>query len=1233
MGSEEFEMRAVVSFCAVAFLAIVTSIHAFNGHVVTEGPAKVTIGEIGTATEFDKPLTVDVTVENSGEEAIKVRLEMAGLVDEWYAVGVTEKEIALGAKEEKTVAFRIACRRGGLSALYPVHIYAAFSYRGELHKMHCVGVFGSDFREAVVTSAVSGKMPVNIVPARGVLSLASLRTHRVLWQFFGQAEVRMPIGWRGTDGESGASFSSDMITRRTSKDSIVMHPAWRERSGTIVADYLIKLPKTKKIEFHFANAIRDHSQEEPASDGVTFRVSVGKEKVFERHTDSKKWVDGKVDLSKFAGRTIVLRLESHPGPKNNTTCDSSYWGEPVIVAGEFPKPVSESLRKRRMEWAAKGMNLPNHADPRRVLFGVGEACTASIVLGDNGLLDSAIAFGETYKPDSCVVFDGLNVSIMGGKVGSPPSSVVVRDVEIIRTGDSTVKIVHHLSGGDEEFDLNAVIFSDRGGVRIKLDCAKRITDISLGAADQKARRIYYGHGYCIEEPKAFRAGFGGHNLSTSHVGFDFENGVSLLTATDNPPDYLEVTPEKHIYALHTHLNATLTFVPGVNGAFDCAVKYQDLFDKKPSPGFKRKAGRFVFDIWGGRYADIAETMRKMVDYGLTDSLLTVHVWQRWGYDYRLPDIYPPNPAYGTVEDMKKIGAVCDEHDIPWGLHDNYIDFYPDAAEYSYEHICFTESGEPIKAWINTGRDAQSYRWRPDRVMPFVKRNMKLIKADLSPTHYFIDVFTSIPCFDYYDKEGNFHSMLETRKCWGMSFRWIQDYLGGAITTSEAGHDQLIGYLDGSDCQHLTLSAQPGSFVISVPCKDSQRVPWFDAVLHDKFSLHGVGYPSRYKLTEFDDHADPLETDDYISAEILEGHAMMIDRAGFGRAAVRKYWLGQDFIRSIALDRIKRVEFAEDDIHRQIVTWRGGAKVYVNRGKTDWAVAGKTLPPYGYFAVNGEIESSIERIDGQIVEQSRTGSTRYCNARGFALDDRLNMQSRINQLEYLGDRRFTLLIDWDVVKPTAKNLAVFLHFADSTKSGREDIAFQGDLRPATPTSQWKNTVTIGNDRVIHIPEECGVGRYDILVGLWDPATGRRYRLIGDDTGGLRYKLGTVTIQADDGRITGVSCQKAPAAKRPVSRRNINRVGVDFGHAVTSGAFRCQSKADSVMITPLPDIEHFAITLRIAALTRRAATKVKTIWAVDTSGNRTRNVSFSSKSDTVEFETLKGEFGYEIRLAAK
>lgn len=957
---------------------------AFNGHIVTEGPLEMKIGDIADVTMLDTPRDVEVTVGNKGQTTLNIRLRMADLVDEWVAVGQAETNVIVAPGKEAKTTFRIAAREGTCSALYPVHVYAHFRHRGRDVTAHAIQIFASNFQRAVRSSAEPPDMPVTVVPVNGALPLWHVRTQRAAWRYYDTPLVYMPIGWQGSSVESSANVAYSRVSRGATKDAITIHPPWKPGGGTIFVEFLLQLPDVTPIKLNFANAIRDHNAGESASDGVTFRVWAGTETLFKRHTNSKRWVDAEVDLSRYAGQKILLRLESHPGPKQNTVCDLSYWGEPMIVAGTLPPEPTDAERRALRRRAMQIIESQKPSGNDEFLFELEDDYYASIVLGRRGLADSAIAFGRDNR---CVAFDGLEISVLRHKIGFGRSQIVVRNVTAEKNASSEkLTVKHHLTLDGDKFDMTVELWSDGSGLRVKLQCPKRITDLALGPADRKAPRVYYGHGYCIVEPEAFRAGFGGHNLSTSHVGFDFDGGLSLLTACDDPPDYLEVNFERKLYSLHTHLDATMTFVPSVKGAFDCARKYHPLYDKEPAGGFKRKAGRFVFDIWGGRYSDIAETMKLMAAYGLTDSLLTVHVWQRWGYDYRLPDIYPPQPQLGTVEDMQQIVEVCREHDIPWGLHDNYIDFYPDATDYSYDHICFTEQGEPIKAWINRGRDAQSYRWRPDHIMPFVQRNLRLIGPNLKPTHYFIDVFTSLPCFDFYDKRGYFHSMIETRRCWGESFAWIRDYLGdNAPMTSEAGHDQLVGYLDGSDCQHLQIMPESKRFCIKINCKDWERVPWFDAVLHDKFSLHGVGYSGRYQGGR-DRRHHGIESDDYISAELLEGHALMIDRGAFGRGAVRKYWLAQDFVRSIALDEIEKVEFMGGDIHRQIITWQSGACVYVNRGEKDWTVAEKTLPQYGYFTRNGRIESSIERIDGVVVEQSQSSSGDYFNARGLSGDE-------------------------------------------------------------------------------------------------------------------------------------------------------------------------------------------------------------------------------------------------------
>ena len=55
---------------------------------------------------------------------------------------------------------------------------------------------------------------------------------------------------------------------------------------------------------------------------------------------------------------------------------------------------------------------------------------------------------------------------------------------------------------------------------------------------------------------------------------------------------------------------------------------------------------------------------------------------------------------------------------------------------------------------------------------------------------------------------------------------------------------------------------------------------------------------------------------------------MIDLTAGLRGAVRKYWLAQDIIRSLAEDEITGVEFAEGNLRHPVVSWQSGAKVYV-----------------------------------------------------------------------------------------------------------------------------------------------------------------------------------------------------------------------------------------------------------------------------------------------------------------
>jgi hypothetical protein len=616
--------------------------------------------------------------------------------------------------------------------------------------------------------------------------------------------------------------------------------------------------------------------------------------------------------------------------------------------------------------------------------------------GSRGILDATIGMGG-------LLFHGLRVRVLDDALEDPRSTS-----ELLKVTDESAngayRLRHHFRSWAGPFDLMAELRVESKALRCRVwlenePAAKPwfkvyLQQVALGAWNEKARRVYGGVGNVLEDPQPFTMSFDGHNLASSYVGFEFPAG-SIVEAVDTPPDRLSVDPSRSIYALDVPLTQTITLIPAAN-VWEGVKIWRDLDTRKASAGVPQLAGRFVFDIWGGRYGESAQLLKKAFQYGLTNSAVVWHNWQRWGYDYRLPDVYPPNPEYGTLDEFRQLVDVCKQNGVLFAPHDNYIDLYPDAEGFSYKSVVFTSEGQPQKAWFHHARMAQSYRARPDQLRPLVERNLKLIRDGFAPTAYFIDVWSSIAPYDYWTDSGEFVDRTVTRRAWGEDFAWIRDYLGNhAPQISEAGHDQLIGWLDGAQTNHLRVDPDAPGFTLHIKAAGAERIPWLDAAYHERFILHGAGYPDRY-AAGLPEATHGIYSDDYIATEVLTGHPAMVSQP-FSRDVVRKYWLLDDLMRALAGRRIESVEFVDGNIHHQHVHWTGGGEVWVNRGDTDWTVADNhRLAQYGFYAsvrdANGsERLAAIERDGTGVKEWSRQARESYWNPRGRGVGYRWKSQ--------------------------------------------------------------------------------------------------------------------------------------------------------------------------------------------------------------------------------------------------
>lgn len=936
---------------------------AYDSPVATAGPLTVRMqaparGSYGAGGFVElsspgQPMALPVALQNSSDRELTGEIVIR-VIDRWTVEPAQPVPFKLRPQGRARLEFTLKFGEGTYNAHYPVHAYATFFDQGTRHLAHPILILETRMPNLPRPRLPAEWRPVPI-PKGGTLGLWRNPVRRESIEISTLGAEAGRIG-REVYEAGSAILYGPMAGPAPARDGISMTlgprpPSMRENIEGASVEYLVELPAARPLRLE--TAIRGDAaffvEAAPLAGGAF-------QPIFERSSPGASWQPVSASLDRLAGSGVRLRLTARSGK------GEAQWAEPTLHAGQAPDSPT----------------FPPSGESR--LLGKADGCEVRLWPGSRGLLDAPVGLLCDQRK---LYFQGFRVRSAGDDLERWTSSTELVEARE-EPAAGALRMRHRFRNWAGSFDILVELLVSGEALKAKFWLentpspkpwsAVTLEGVSLASWSEKALRVYGGPGNVIVNPRAFRLGFDGHNLATSFVGFDFANGQSAVVHSDAIPDRLEVDPDARIYSLVTPHSQTLEVWPASN-VFEAVKRIRAEDRRQPSKGVAKLAGRFTFDLWSGRYAESARALEKAAEYGIKDALVVWHRWQRHGYDYRLPDIYPPNPEFGALEEFRDLVGTSKRLGHLFAPHDNYIDFYPDFDGFTYDSIVFRQNGTPFKAWFNYGREAQSYRARPDRLKQYVERNVKLLKDGVAPNSYFIDVWSSASPYDYWTSDGKLEPRSTTQRVWGEVFAWIRETLGDdAPQLSEAGHDKLIGWLDGADAQQLRVDPKASGFTWRIECEDSERIPWIDVAWHDKFILHGAGYEGRYQ-GGLDQREHGAYSDDYLSTQVLSGRPAMVPQP-FNRDVVRVHWLLNDAMKALALDRIQSVEFAGGDIHRQHVKWERGGEVWVNRGSEPWRIAGRVLPRYGFYLKAGGVEAAIELKDGKRSEWSRSPSAHY-----------------------------------------------------------------------------------------------------------------------------------------------------------------------------------------------------------------------------------------------------------------
>jgi hypothetical protein len=1120
-------------------------------------------------------------------------------------------------------------------------------------------------------AAPAAQLDLTVQPPPGTTALADIGLYRVGWQSYGAQPLWMPVSWSGHfEAATGISFAK--WGKVIDREAMLLHSPWHVPPGKTWVDYQLALPASQSARLSFGITMSPDSMIPDRSDGATFSVyligstetGAGTE-LLREHYARAQWEDHAFDLSKYAGKTITLRLQVEPGPQNNASFDYSFFGNAAITIGSETNASAQSLDALMSTRAYKALESASRLAAAN--FPINGVIPSNLLPATNTLQAAGDSWKFTYVGNDCTVvyrytpetgtLGDFTVQVDDGHIFQPAGAGIAtaaidgKEVQLtggaplkteVRDGSLHVLWQYTAAGKPITIDWTYQIIGKAIKVTARCD-SPVITRFSLGSPLAAIRRNVFipyllGDAHYLPSENLYACRY--LDWTQSQSSSCPQGEATYEPKTDGSRNTLF---ETGYFAVSPDISEVLPNIP-----------------HSPSPFLSTLGDKIMLDMWDHHpgYASDTAVIRQIKDQGVDHVAIIQHVWQRYGYDAKLPDHFPANPEFGPESDLIEFGKAATDAGYLWSLHENYIDLYPDAPSYDPAARVLQFDGKPANAWYNPGTKVQSFGLKCNRALGFAQMNSAEIHRRYGTTAAYLDVHTSVPPWHQLDHEANqpMAAMAKAKIQYDSQlFQYERDTHQGPLFGE--GHFQLYwaGRCDGVEAQ-----VDGG--------EDHRPLLDFDLLkLHPQMVNHGMGYYERWYRRGYNieyglDVGSVEQWDKYRAMELAYGHAGFIGNvlSHHTPSIIREHHLVhpvQKLYGTARPDTIRyevngklttaSVALAVGDTSRQFIHYNSGLSLWVNWNPQPWTVtppgqAAHTLPQWGFLASGPGTLALTALKNGKVGDYVECPDYLFADARTH-LDfpyrrNPIDIEPSLREFSYSGGDKIQVTYQWVVKEPVTANYHCFVHGLSSVDEPESDaIIFQGDHGFSRPTSQWKP-----GDVIIDGPHEIKVSpaksQYDLVTGLYEK---ERVGLKGFAVGNGRILLAHLAVSQNNGQITNISAviyTNGASQPRPflIDRADfsahVNPAGtlLDFGKIATDGSVKINREANRLVLFPYPRDCEFTVALDIRALAPTAdADKIRVHALAAQTQADLGLVPFTRDGDRLVFKTgLKNAGRYTI-----